>query len=84
MSITLQQVNPLGSRVFMGTITQGTAVHTGLAATAKVHNIQPAAFELLGGLHLLFFSRRNYLCITARGRSPDRDTTGQPAPSPSR
>ena len=24
MSITLQQVNPLGSRVFMGTITQGT------------------------------------------------------------
>lgn len=49
--IAIRQVNPHGSRVFMGTLTDGVNVHEALAETAVSHHILTATFELLGGLH---------------------------------
>ncbi len=49
--ISLRQVNPHGSRVFMGTLTDGVNIHDALAETAVSHHIHTATFELLGGLH---------------------------------
>ena len=51
MTIEMRQVNPTGTRVFMGTITDGVNVHEALAEVVVQHNIQTATFEMLGGLH---------------------------------
>lgn len=53
MTTTLRQVNTQGTRTFMGTLTDGAVVHEALAACARLHNIQAASFDLLGGLHSL-------------------------------
>lgn len=50
MSISVAQINTQGIRVFMGTLTDGVAVHEALAAVAERHAIHAATFELLGGL----------------------------------
>lgn len=48
--MTLQHVNPNGSRAFMGTLTEGADVHAALAQVARAQNITAGTFELLGGL----------------------------------
>lgn len=55
MTTTIKQVNPSGSRVFMGTLTNNADIHTALLEVAEKHNIQTGAFELLGGLHEVEF-----------------------------
>jgi predicted DNA-binding protein with PD1-like motif len=47
----MRQVNPQGTRVFMGTLTGKANVHEALAQLAQQHAVQTATFELLGGLH---------------------------------
>ncbi len=53
--ITLQHINPAGTRVFMGTITEDADVHAALAEIAAMHDIQAASFDLLGGLREVEF-----------------------------
>lgn len=53
--VCLRQVNPSGSRVFMGTLSGGIDVHTALAQAARMHHIQTATLELLGGLREIEF-----------------------------
>ena len=55
MTTTIKQVNPSGSRVFMGTLTDNADIHTSLIEVAEKHGIQPATFELLGGLREVEF-----------------------------
>ena len=55
MTIRLKQVNPQGTRVFMGTLTDGADIHAALVEVATRHNIQTATFDLLGGLHEVEF-----------------------------
>ncbi len=55
MSITFRQVNPQGSRVFMGTLTENADVHASLIKLAEQNNIQTASFEMLGGLREVEF-----------------------------
>ncbi len=50
MTTTVKHVNPSGSRVFMGTLTNNADVHASLIEVAEKYNIQAATFELLGGL----------------------------------
>lgn len=55
MTTTLSQVNPQGTRVFMGTLTDEADVHAALVEVAIHHHIQTATFDLLGGLHEVEF-----------------------------
>ena len=55
MTITLQQVNPTRTRVYMGTITDDADIHESILAVAEKHGIQTATFELLGGLREVEF-----------------------------
>ena len=55
MTTTIKQVNPSGSRVFMGTLTDNADIHTSLIEVAEKHGIQTATFELLGGLREVEF-----------------------------
>ena len=55
MTTTIKQVNPLGSRVFMGTFTDDADVHASLLEVVEKHNIQTAIFEVLGGLREVEF-----------------------------
>jgi predicted DNA-binding protein with PD1-like motif len=55
MTTTIKQVNPSGSRVFMGTLTDDADVHAALLEVAEKHNIQTGTFELLGGLREVEF-----------------------------
>lgn len=50
MTISLAQVNTQATRVFMGTLTNGEAIHDALSHIADEHAIYAATFELLGGL----------------------------------
>lgn len=55
MTTTLSQVNPQGTRVFMGTLTDEADVHAALVEVAIRYHIQTATFDLLGGLHEVEF-----------------------------
>ena len=56
----VKQVNPVGQRVFMGTITGGESVHEVLAETAVYQKITAATFNLLGGLHEVTFTAYDF------------------------
>lgn len=58
--IHIKHVNPQGGRVYMGTLTDGAALHDSLQQTAEALNIQTATFELLGGLHEVQFTAYNF------------------------
>lgn len=58
--IHIRQVNPQGSRVFMGVLTDGVALHDALQQTAVSLNIHTATFELLGGLHEVQFTAYDF------------------------
>ena len=60
MSTTIRQVNPSGTRVFMGTLTGGANVHEALAEVATQLNTQTATFEMLGGLSEVEFSEYSF------------------------
>ncbi|NWF70451.1 MAG: DNA-binding protein [Chloroflexi bacterium] len=61
MAADMRQVNPAGTRVFMGTLTDGANVHEALMTFAQQHSIQTAAFDLLGGLHEVEFTAYNFV-----------------------
>lgn len=48
--LTSRQVNPLGTQVYMGVLTENADVHGALTQVAKKFGIQTATLELLGGL----------------------------------
>lgn len=50
MPISLTQVNTQAVRVFMGTLTNGEAIHEAFAQIAQKQHIFAATFEMLGGL----------------------------------
>jgi predicted DNA-binding protein with PD1-like motif len=50
MATHARQVNPAGTRVFMGTITESADIHASLISAAKAFGIETATFELLGGV----------------------------------
>jgi len=55
MTTTIKQVNPQGTRVFMGTLTENADIHASLLEVAETHEVQTATFELLGGLREIEF-----------------------------
>ena len=55
MAVTIKQVNPTRTRVYMGTITDDANIHDALLEVAEKHGIQTATFELLGGLREVEF-----------------------------
>lgn len=61
MSIHLQHVNPVGTRAYMGTLTDGIALHDALRTIAQKRDIQCATFELLGGLTEVTFTAYDFL-----------------------
>ena len=62
--VRIQHVNPAGTQVFMGTLTDGTAIHDALAAVAVECGIQTATFELLGGLSEATFTAYDFTTQT--------------------
>jgi predicted DNA-binding protein with PD1-like motif len=55
MTVTIKHVNPSGTRVFMGTITEDADVHASLLKVAESYNVQTATFDMLGGLREVEF-----------------------------
>lgn len=64
MTITIQHVNPLTTRVYMGTLTQGELLHDAFAALATRLSISAATFELLGGLTEVEFTAYDFVSQT--------------------
>lgn len=61
MAIHARQVNPAGTRVFMGTITQSADIHASLISAAKSFGIETASFDLLGGLERVELAAYDFL-----------------------
>lgn len=61
MAITLAHVNTKSTRVFMGTFTNGEAIHAGFAKIADAENIHAATFEMLGGLTEVEFTEYDFI-----------------------
>lgn len=61
MTVTLQPVNPAGTRAFMGTLTDHADVHASLAEVARTLKVSAGAFELLGGLTAVEFSEYDFV-----------------------
>jgi predicted DNA-binding protein with PD1-like motif len=64
MTTHIRQVNPAGTRVYMGTLSGGVPVHESLAEVAQSLNIQTATFELLGGLTEIDFTAYDFTTQT--------------------
>lgn len=64
MSVTSKLVNPAGTRVFMGTITDNLPIHTALAQVALENDIKTATFEMLGGLTEVEFTAYDFVSQT--------------------
>jgi predicted DNA-binding protein with PD1-like motif len=60
MTITLRQVNPQGTQVYMGTLTGGLELHPALADLMTQLQGGSATFELLGGLTLAEFAAYDF------------------------
>jgi uncharacterized protein len=61
MPITLQHVNPHATRVYMGALTNGEAVHAALTEIAAGLDIHAGAFEMLGGLTEVEFTEYDFI-----------------------
>lgn len=59
--ITLSQINTQSTRVFMGTLTNGEAIHDAFAKIARAQNIRAATFEMLGGLTEVEFTEYDFI-----------------------
>jgi predicted DNA-binding protein with PD1-like motif len=57
----LRRVDPAGTRVYMGTLTDDANIHESLTEIARTLNIQTATFEMLGGLHEVEFTAYNFV-----------------------
>lgn len=64
MTAHVRQVNPAGTRVYMGTLTGGVPLHESLIEIAQSLNIQTATFELLGGLTEVEFTAYDFTTQT--------------------
>lgn len=64
--IAIQHVNPAGSRVYFGILTDGQPIHAALAQIAAEHWIQAATVELLGGLSAAEFTDYDFATQTRR------------------
>ena len=71
--IRVQHVNPAGTQVFMGTLTDGAVVHDALATISAELDIKTATFELLGGLSEATFTAYDF---TTQTRHPARTFSG--------
>jgi predicted DNA-binding protein with PD1-like motif len=71
--ITLQHVNPGGTRVYMGTLTNGVALHAALAELAHTLAIEAATVDLLGGLTAATLTAYDF---TRHVRAAPRELTG--------
>jgi predicted DNA-binding protein with PD1-like motif len=58
---SIRRVNPNGSRVFMGTLTDGAALHDSLAQIAEQHHITTASFNMLGALSEIEFAAYGFV-----------------------
>jgi len=61
MSITLSHINTKSTRIFMGTFTNGEAIHAAFAKIATAENIHAATFEMLGGLIEVEFTEYDFI-----------------------
>jgi len=59
--ITLSQINTQSTRVFMGTLTNGEAIHDAFAKITRAQNIRAATFEMLGGLTEVEFTEYDFI-----------------------
>lgn len=73
MPITIQHVNPLATRVYMGTLTEGETLHQAFADIATNLAFTAATFELLGGLTEVEFTAYDFV---AKERMPAITHTG--------
>lgn len=64
--ITLQHVNPSGSRVYFGTLTGGEFLHKALIEIVQRHWIKAATIEMLGGLSEAEFTEYDFVTRTRR------------------
>lgn len=61
MTITLSHINTKSTRVFMGTLTNGEAIHDSFVKIADAENIHAATFEMLGGLTEVEFTEYDFI-----------------------
>lgn len=66
MPITLSHINTQSTRVFMGTFTNGEAIHAAFAKIADAENIHAATFEMLGGLTEVEFTEYDFITKTRK------------------
>src|SRR5690606_24551485 len=59
--ISLSHINTQSTRVFMGTLTNGEAIHDSFAKIALAQNIYAATFEMLGGLTEVEFTEYDFI-----------------------
>lgn len=64
--ITLSHINTQSTRVFMGTFTNGEAIHEAFAKIAHAQNIHAATFEILGGLTEVEFTEYDFINKTRK------------------
>lgn len=55
MTLNIRQVNPQGTRTFMGTISADADIHTALVEAAEKLDVSTATFNLLGGIREVEF-----------------------------
>ena len=66
MTISLAHINTQSTRVFMGTLTNGEAIHASFAKIANAEKIHAATFEMLGGLTEVEFTEYDFINKTRK------------------
>jgi len=61
MTISLAHINTQSTRVFMGTLTNGEAIHASFAKIANAEKIHAATCEMLGGLTEVEFTEYDFI-----------------------
>jgi predicted DNA-binding protein with PD1-like motif len=66
MTISLARINTQSTRVFMGTFTNGEAIHDAFAKITNAQHIRVATFEILGGLTEVEFTEYDFINKTRK------------------
>ncbi len=66
MTISLAHINTQSTRVFMGTLTSGEAIHAAFAKIANAEKIHAGTFEMLGGLTEVEFTEYDFINKTRK------------------
>ena len=66
MTISLAHINTQSTRVFMGTLTNGEAIHAAFAKITNAEKIHAATFEMLGGLTEVEFTEYDFINKTRK------------------